>query len=485
MKRLIFFSLVILLTSNAALGQRGSLKGVVVDGSNSDHISYATVAVIRAGELDAFTGTVSDENGEFLLEKLPYGTYQVEVSFIGYNTRQFPDVIVSSANRNVDLGSIDLEVDAIGIEEAEVRAAARTTVNKIDRRTYRASDFQTARGGTAIDVLGKLPSVTINSENDISVRGTSDFVVYLNGKPTNTSASVLLGQIPSENIENIDIITVPTSRYDAQGKGGIINITTKRNTNTGLTVLATGMAGGTPWKNGTDVFSNHELNNNRINGGLNLNYNFNRLNLHGAINYTNKNNKGIGDIYTYIYQDETQPNSNTWYILDGMGARPKWDESLYTYAGLDYKLGENSELSANYQYSNRHTGRAAHYKYDTYFSNGVDGAPIEGTLYELYNPNDIHRKGTFQNVNVDYRLSIDDKSSFSASFLYENSNLEQTIENKEFVYIDDRFYYDYYSDEPGDPVFHSDQRDETPLEAYRFALNYQYELKEIYQTCPA
>jgi outer membrane receptor protein involved in Fe transport len=426
---------------------------------------------MKAGEQNAFTGAVSDQNGEFMIEKVPYGTYQVVVSFIGYESRQIQEVTISSANN--DLGRIELELSAVGIQEVEVRAAARTSVNKIDRITYRASDFETARGGSAIDVLSKLPSVTISSDNDISVRGSSDFVVYLNGKPTNTSVSVLLGQIPADNIENIDIITVPTSRYEAQGKGGIINITTRRSTATGLTVQATGMLGGTPWKNGTDIFSSHELNNNRANGGLNLNYNFNRLNLHAAINYSDKNNKGIGEVYTYIYQDETQPNSNTWYILDGTGARPKWDQSLYTNIGADYQLGENSELSANYQYSERHTGRAAHYKYNTFFSNSIYGDPITGTLYELYNPNDIHRRGTFQNFSLDYRLRLVDNSSFTASFLYENSSLDQTIENKEFAYTGEQLYYDYYSNEPGDPVFHSYQSDATPLDAYRFALNYQ------------
>lgn len=477
MKQILLFSFIILLSFSSALGQRGSLKGVIVDKSAAENISFATGALMKAGEENAFTGTVSDQNGEFLIEKVPYGTYQIVVSFIGYNSRQIPGVTVSSANRDNDLGRIELELSPVGIEQVEVRAAARTTVNKIDRTTYRASDFETARGGSAIDVLSKLPSVSISSENDISVRGSSDFVVYLNGKPTNTSVSILLGQIPGDNIESIDIITVPTSRFEAQGKGGIINITTKRNTSTGLTVLATGMLGGTPWKNGTDVLSNHVLNNNRINGGLNLNYNLNRLNLHGAINYTNRNNKGIGDVYTYIYQDEGQPNSNTWYILDGRGSRPKFDKSLYTNIGADYQLNENSELSANYQYSNRHIGRAAHYKYNTYYSNSIDGPPIAGTLYELYNPNDEHRKGTFQNFNMDYRLNSDNNSTFTASFLYENSNLEQTIENKEYAYLGDQLYYDYYSEEPGDQVFNSFQRDVTPLKAYRFALNYQKELE--------
>ena len=473
MKQLLFSSLILLLTFSSALGQRGSLKGVIIDKSNTENISFATVALMKEGEQNAFTGTVSNEKGEFLIEKVPFGTYQIVVSFIGYNSRDIPDVTVSSSNREIDLGGIELEPDAINIEQVEVKAAARTSVNKIDRRTYRASDFETARGGTAIDVLSKLPSVTISSENDISVRGSSDFVVYLNGKPTNTPAAVLLGQIPSDNIENIDIITVPTSRFDAQGKGGIINITTKRATSTGLTVIATGMLGGTPWKNDLDVFSNQKLNNNRVSGGLNLNYNVDGLNIHGAINYSNRNNKGIGDIYTYIYQDETQPYPNTWYILDGTGARPKWDESLYTNIGVDYKLGDKSELSANYQYSRRHTGRAAHYKYNTYFANSPYGEPIPGTLYELYNPNDIHRRGTFQNFSMDYRLQNSAISSFSASFLYENSNLDQTIDNKEFAYVNDQLYYDYYTAEPGNPVFHSFQRDVTPLEAYRVSVDYQ------------
>lgn len=475
MKNIFFTALLLALASSFAYGQRGSLEGVVVDGSTGKHIPFATVALTKAGEQDAFTGTVSDENGEFLVERVPDGTYIVEVSFVGYTSRQFPEVVLSSANRDMDLGVIALEVGAVGLDQAEVRAAARTTVNKIDRMTYRAADFQTARGGTAIDVLGKLPSVTVDSENEIAVRGSSDFVVYLNGKPTSTSVSVLLGQIPAEHIESIDIITVPTSRFEAQGKGGIINITTKRNTSTGLTVLATGMLGGTPWKNGTDVFSNHVLNNNRVNGGLTLNYNFNRLNLHAAFNYTNKNNKGIGDIYTYIYQDETQPAADTWYILDGRGARPKWDQSLYTNVGFDYQLGDRSELSANYQFSNRRTGRVAHYKYDTYYSNSPEGDPIGGTLYELYNPNDVNRNGTFQNFGLDYNLKGDNNSLFTASLLYENSNLEQTIENKEFIYLGDRLYDDYYSEDDSDPVFHSFQSDVTPLEAFRLAASYQKE----------
>lgn len=470
-------AVILILTTSTALAQRGSLAGVIVDKTTKENIPFATVALMKAGEQEVFTGTVSDENGKFLIDKIPFGQYDMVVSFIGYTSGEISNVSVTSENKETDLGKIEIESNVFGIETVEVTAAARTSVNKIDRRTYRASDFETARGGTAVDILSKIPSVSISSENDISVRGSSDFVVYLNGKPSNTSASVLLNQIPGENIENIDIITVPTSRYDAQGKGGIINITTKRNTNTGLTVLATGLLGGTPWKNGTDIYSNQELDNNRVNSGLNLNYNINGLNLHGSINYANKNNNGVFDNYTFIFQDETQPNSNTFYILDGMGTRPKWDENFYTNLGADLTLSENAELSANYQYSERHSGRASHYKYNTYFSNSTDGSPIPGTLYELYNPNDNHREGTFQNFSLDYTLTNNANSILRGSFLYENSNLKQIIDNKEFAYSGEQKYYDYYSGETGNPVFHSFQKDETPLDAYRISLNYQKEFE--------
>jgi len=472
MKKLIFTITILSASFLFVSGQSGVIQGSIIDASSGTPVSYATVALSKAGTDEALTGTVSGLDGTFRLESIPFGSYQVVVSFIGYRSAELSSVILSAEGRLADLGSIELEPEAFGIEAVEVTTAVRTSTDKIDRRTYRAADFETARGGTAEDILSKLPSVTINGEYGILVRGSSDFVVYLNGKPTNTPPSVLLGQITAENIESIDIITVPTSRYEAQGKAGIINITTKRPATAGLTIQTTGMMGGTPWKNGTDVFSNHTLNNNRVNGGLIMNYNFNRINLHGAVNYTHRNNKGIGDIYTYMYQDESQSNSGTWYILDGGAARPKWDETLYTNVGADIQLGENADLSANYQYSRRHAGRAAHYKYDTYFAEEPAGDPIDGTLYELYNPNDIHRRGSFQNFSIDYRLKPDANNSFSASFLFEDSDLEQTIRNKEFPYAGQILYYDYYSEEPGDPVFHSFQSDRTPLRAYRGEVNF-------------
>src|SRR5690606_18973631 len=158
------------------------------------------------------------------------------------------------------------------LEGVEIQGLASTVSRKIDRQTYRAGDFETAQGGTAVDVLNKLPSVSVDPDGTVSVRGATDFMVYLNGKPTQMEASVLLGQIAANSIENIDVITVPTSRFDAQGKGGIINISTKKSGQEGLSVSANGLIGGSPWGNITDKYSGFDLNDQRFGGGLNLVY---------------------------------------------------------------------------------------------------------------------------------------------------------------------------------------------------------------------
>ncbi len=455
----------------SAFAQTGLVKGRVVDAENKDEIPFASIALMEDGEI--VSGTVSDGSGAFKLDNISVGNYSLSISFLGYESQEIKDITLSNTNKVVDLKSISLRAASLNIEGVEVMAMAHTVKTKIDRKTYRAEDFATAQGGTAVDVLDKLPAVSVDGEGSVSVRGTSDFLVYINGKPTQTSASDVLNQLPAGHIKNVEIITVPGARYDAQGKGGIINITTQKGATDGLSVVANGMAGGTPWTNKEDVYSHQKLNNNRYNGGVNLMYNKDKLSLSAALNMQSRNNKGIGIIDPYIYQHPEESVSGypgSYYVLDGEGSRPKWYTNMMASFGLKYQLSEKADLGASYQYSKRTSGRTANYVYDAYFADTPSGAPIDGTLQEIYNPNDIHRDAWFSNFSVDYRQTINEQSQWSTSFIYETSNLEQTIDNKEFQYDGERYYY---SDEPD---FHSFQSDETPLQAYRFVLDYQYKL---------
>lgn len=468
----IFLTIVVLFQILTLGMYAGTIKGHVINSKGGVGVSYASIAIVKNGEVDALAGSISDHKGYFIIKGIPNGEYKAIVSFLGFETKEIQNISINANENRIQLGNIVLSENAVGLSEVEVTATAQTATSKIDRQTYRAADFETAMGGTAIDVLGKLPSVSVDGDGQVSMRGTSDFMVYINGKPTANEASIILSQIPSDNIKDIDIITVPTSKYDAQGKGGIINITTKRSMEQGLSIIANGMIGGTPWTNADDVYSNQKLDNNRYNTGLKLMYNKEKLSLNGAFNMQSRHNKGIGIIDPYIYQqpgEVTNGYDGKYYVLDGEGSRPKWYSNMLVSAGLDYQLSENSDIAVNYQFSDRKSGRTANYKYDAYFADSPTGSAIDST-YQIYNPNDIHRDGWFSNMSLDYKLKINEDSKLAASFTYEASNLVQTIDNKEFAYDTERYYLDDKAD------FHSFQSDETPMNAFRFALDYETKL---------
>ncbi len=453
----------------SAFSQTGAIKGKVIDAENHEEIPFANVALLEKGEI--VTGTVTNGEGAFKLDNVKAGTYSISVSFLGYDATEVETITINHDNRVVDLKKVALNASSVNIEGVEVKGMAQTVSSKIDRKSYRAEDFATASGGTAVDVLDKLPAVSVDGDGMVSVRGAYDFLVYINGKPTQTSASDILSQLPAGQIKNVEIITVPGARYDAQGKGGIINITTQKGAFDGLSVLASGMIGGTPWTNKDNIYSRQALNNDRYNTSISLMYNKDKLSVSGALTMQSRNNKGIGIIDPYIYQHPDESVSGypgSYYVLDGEGSRPKWYTNVMANAGINYHVSDNAELAASYQYSKRTSGRTANYTYKAYFSDAPDGEPYDGTWQEIYNPNDIHRDGWFSNLSVDYIQNIGEQSKLSTSFIYETSNLEQTIDNKEFAYDGERYYYD------DTPDFHSFQSDETPLDAYRLVLDYQH-----------
>ncbi len=465
-----YLALFLFITGAVQAQKVGVIKGTITDKQSNGNIPFASVAAILTSDTKT-VGTVSDVNGVFSINKLSFGTYDVVVSFMGYTADTIHNVTINSNLPVYDAGKIGLQPSKIAIKEVNVTAMQSTVVNKIDRKSYSARDFETAKGGTAVDILDKLPSVSVDGEGIVSVRGTSDFMVYINGKPAQTNASDILNQIPAGQIRDIDIVTVPGARYDAQGKGGIINITTQKGAMDGLSVLVNGMLGGSPWTNAKDVYSHQKLNNDRYSSGLSLMYNKKSLSISGSFTMQSRNNKGKGIIDPYIHQHPDNAVNGfpgMYYVLDGEGSRPKWYTNIMGSMALSFQVNKRAELTANYQYSQRTSGRTANYAYDAYFANEPGANPRGGTLQEIFNPNDIHRNGWFSNLSVDYKQKLGNQSQWGTSLIYETSDLEQTIDNKEFAYDGERYYYN------DAPVFHSFQSDKTPLYAYRFVFGYQH-----------
>jgi len=454
-----------IITVNA---QKGSVSGIVVDSNSNDKIPFASVAIFNEGTDTPAAGTITDYAGNFSIKNLSLGNYKLVVSFIGYSSNTIENISLSRESTKLDLGNITLAPANVNIEEVEVTAMQNTVSTKIDRKVYSANDFETAQGGTAVDVLNKLPSVSVDPDGVVSVRGTTDFMVYLNGKPTQMDPSMLLGQIAGNTIDNIEVITVPTAKYDAQGKGGIINITTIRTGAEGLSISANGLYGGAPWGHLTDNYSGYEQNDNREGAGLNLMWLKNNLSLYGGFNLNNRNINGlrIGD--ARILVDEA---NGVYKHMVAQGERPEWFKYWSANAGFDYQLSEKSTLSGSYFFGKRREGRSAFYIYNIFYAdkNKNSIAGVDRNEDWIYNPNTDNRYGTFHTANVDFTQKFDNNSELQISLLYENSGLSRELENLNFD-------YNLATDLAGGKELHYKQTDDTPLKGYRASIDYSKKL---------
>lgn len=456
---------IILLTISgitSIFAQSGSITGVVADKATNDKIPFANIVVILKSNTASTKGIVSDKDGSFDIENLPFGNYNVVISFIGYESDTIRNINIDKQIKQVNIGTIQLNSITVALDEVVVKDLAKTATNKLDRITYRVEDFETTKGGNAADVINKLPSVSIDPDGVVSVRGTSDFMVYLNGKPTQMEPSMLLGQIPANTIESIDVITVPSAKYDAQGKGGIINITTKNPGEKGILLSVNGLTGGAPWGNYTDPLSNYYMNDNRFGGGLNFTYNKNKLSLYGGLNLNNKNVNGTRPAYARLLQE-----NGSYYHLVADGARPEWAEYYTANAAMDYQLNTKSIISASYFYGNRTEGRSAFYNYHNFYGD-VDQNPLIGVPVDddwVYNPNKRNRYGIFHTANIDYAQKFDNKSELKISALYEHSELRREMDNLQYQFTP-------LSKVIGDVQKHFIQTDNTPLDGYRLSIDY-------------
>ena len=457
------FQIIVLLifVGSGLFGQNGKISGRVVHSDSGEIIPYATIVLENNSEKDAQRGMVTNDKGVFEYKKIPFGSYKLSVRFIGFKNYS-KEVELTKSRAFVNLGDIKIEPSELKLDEVEVKANAQTSTTSLDRKTYRVADFATAKGGNAADVLNKLPSVSVDPDGTVSLRGTSDFMVYLNGKPTQLDPSMLLSQISAEMIEKIEVITVPTARYDAQGKGGIINITTKKSTRDGLSVSLNGLAGGAPWGERIDPFTEFVNNDDRYNAGASISYAKDKLSLYGGFNYNylNINGRRTGD--ARLLQSD-----GSYYHMIATGERPEWFRTNSFNAGVAYDLTKRITISADVFSGKRTEGRSAFYTYNNFFAD-IDKNEIPGVAKNeawIFNPNTDNRYGNFTSGVLDFQYSINETDELSLSILTEKSGLSRELVNQDLTYYPG-------SGITGELERHFLQKDDTPLNVYRFSAEY-------------
>lgn len=251
----------------------GSISGTIMDKDFEEPIPYATISVHDStGNL--ISGTVSTAEGDFNLNNLANGTYTLKVQFMGF-TPASRDFAITSTQKHVDLGIVYMDPSISELDDVTVVAESSTIEQRIDRKVVNVGKDLTATGPSAADIMNNIPSVSVDMDGNLSLRGNQNVRILVDGKPTNMDAATLLKQIPSTSIKQIELITNPSAKYNPEGMSGIINIVLHKNTNLGFNGDVN--AGVTI---GEKIHSN---------AGLNLNYREGKFNFYTNLGLSNRN----------------------------------------------------------------------------------------------------------------------------------------------------------------------------------------------------
>ncbi len=314
-----------------------TVTGTIIEAQTKQPLEYATIVFKHPKTEAIITGGITDASGKFSI-LIPVGMYRISLEFIGFATKTLE---VQRITENIDLGIFTLSEDSEALDEVELIAERTTVEIKLDKKIYNVGKDLTVRGGTVSDVLDNVPSVTVDVEGNVSLRGQENVTILINGKPSGLvglNSTEALRQLPAESIEKVEVITSPSARYDSEGTAGILNIILRRSKLQGLNGAIT-VNTGYPWAAGVSGNINYRTGNVNIFNTTSYNYRKAPGNSYSTTQYFNTNEYLIED-RTF---DRTRNSLNTnfgieWYVTD--------NASLTT--SVAYRNGDNESVSTNY-----------------------------------------------------------------------------------------------------------------------------------------
>lgn len=252
----------------------GVVIGKVLDAQSNKPVEYASVSILSTRDSSLVGGGVTEANGYFKITELPMGKHYAIINFIGYENLNTQPFVIDRSNMEVGLGNLSLAPAVETLQEVEIIEERPMMEVKLDKKVFDASQIASAQGGSATDILESIPSVEIDMNGNLSLRGNDNVRILIDGKPSALAGSdpaTVLRQIPADAIKDIEVITNPSARYDPDGMTGIINIVLKKNKWVGINGSANAGIG----------------NFNRHNAGLNLSYRDSKVNVFSNFNYRN------------------------------------------------------------------------------------------------------------------------------------------------------------------------------------------------------
>lgn len=476
---------------------KGRVTGKVIDSATKKPVDYATISIFRGSSASPFNGVVTNVKGEFEINNLSAGDYRIAVDFIGYKKKVINHVRISNDALDVALGNIMLASVQNQLKTVEVVGKAPIVENRIDKMVYNVTNDLTSQGGSASDVLQKVPQVTVDIDGNVQLQGNANIRFLINGKPSSIFGGSLadaLQSIPASEIKSIEVITSPGAKYDANGTGGIINIVLKESKIQGVNGNIN-ISAGTRRENGSFNLNIHKnnfgvnayfgggaqihsstrntsdrlsFNNARdtsthlfqqgnsaftrggFHSGISFNWNItpkDELTVSGGFNHFENHNSGLTNQEQTRY--DITNNNVASDILSQRNSNSRFNGKYYDYS-LSYKktfAKENQELDILYtsSYGNNH---ADFFQQQDYLTGNY---PSSGSRSN--NPGKDHET----DISIDYTQPVSKKFTIETGFktVWENINnniITDTLDNGAFVpnanqtygFNYDRKIYAYY-----------------------------------------
>lgn len=470
LNRILFLTLFLSVSNivNANIDKNITIKGKVIDGDTKQPLEYATVSFFSYKENKIVDGIITDINGDFEV-KVAEGIYDINIEYISYKTVKLTKKNITS---NLDLGVVELVINFESLDAVEI-VAERTTVEiKLDKKIYNIGSDLTTAGGTVSDALNNVPSVSVDIDGAISLRGNGNVRILINGKPSALAGfgdSNILSSLPAEAIERVEVITSPSARYDAEGTAGILNIILRQKETLGFNG-SVNLTAGNPDNFGVNLNLNYRTEKFNLFSNLGFRYfdaprnsfddtqyfeassEFDRIIEDEQVERLNRNYNGNFGI-EYFISDKTSLTTSLFYrygndadlsqnnsdrFNNGLNEERTFREERENQIGDNYQFALNyitkfddngHELTADFQFEDGSEDQFTSYNEGYIFTNKVDPNPIQKE--QVFSIEDE----TEALVQIDYVLPIGENSRFEAGYRgnFENTLTDYTLEQENLI----------------------------------------------------
>jgi len=382
-----------------------TVTGTVIDKDTGEPLEYATLVLQSVENPSQVTGGITDQMGLFSVEAIA-GNYNLSIEYISYKTYTLNN---QTLNTDINLGTIAIGLDVSQLDEVEL-VAERTTVElRLDKKVYNVGQDLTVKGGSVTDVLDNVPSVSVDVEGNISLRGNESVRILINGKPSALSglSPDALKQLPADAIQKVEVITNPSARYDAEGTAGILNIVLKQKKTVGLNGAINATLG-TPKNNA---------------GTLNLNLRRDKFNLFTTTTF--RNNEGPGNGFNN--QENFDENGQTLSFQDEKRLYLRDNTNFNTNLGLEFFIDETSSITNSVVFGNSNGGTRTEVDFNNYNAERILSLSRERISVETETDNNFQYSVNYQKkfkkdghlLTADYQYSTGDE--------FEDAEIFETI----------------------------------------------------------